>query len=111
MLNQEQDRMNIKILENPIAENIIHRVEKNETIEQIAKLYNQTKEVLLEVNGLKRQIEEGDRLLIPKKNKAIYVVKPLDTIPKIAKKFNVTENQIKKENNTEKIFIGQVLVI
>ncbi|PKK95968.1 MAG: hypothetical protein CVV59_00975 [Tenericutes bacterium HGW-Tenericutes-4] len=111
MFNEQQDRMNIRVLKTEKNTNIIHKVVVGETIEQIAKKYNQTKEVLLEINQMRRGVEVGDRLFIPQKNRAIYVVKPLDTLSKIARKYGVSEQEICKLNQTQKIFIGQVLVI
>jgi LysM repeat protein len=106
-----EDSSKVKFLNLAKNKNLIHKVEYGETIEKIAKLYNQTKENLIKVNNLKNGIEQGDRLIIPQKNIAIYVVKPLDSLSKIAYKFDVTEEHIKKENNIDKVFIGQVLVI
>ena len=110
MFDEMQDNYKIKVLNINASKNLVHKVEEGETIEQIAKLYNQTRDSLMKVNNIKT-IEEGDRLIVPQKNTAIYVVKPLDTIAKIAAKFNVDEEQIKKNNNSSKIFIGQVLII
>ena len=110
MFNDYEDNNKIKVITSANNKNLVHKVLEDETISSIAKLYNQTRDCLMKVNNIKN-VEEGDRLIIPQKNTAIYVVKPLDTITKIAKKFNVSEEEIVKNNNSSKIFIGQVLII
>ncbi|MDD4211407.1 MAG: LysM peptidoglycan-binding domain-containing protein [Clostridia bacterium] len=110
MFDENEDKYKIKVLNANNKKNIVHRVEEGETIESIARLYNQTKDSLMKINNIK-VVEEGDRLVIPQKNTAIYVVKPLDTLVKIASKYNVSVEEIVKNNNSSKIFIGQVLII
>ena len=49
----------------------------------------------------------GDYLELHKEN--VYVVKPLDTLYKIANKLGVDERTLVQKNNIQKIFIGQIL--
>ncbi len=53
----------------------------------------------------------GDFALVEFNNGVEYVVKPLDTLQQIAKKFDVKKEDIIKINNlkSEKLFIGQIL--
>ena len=44
-------------------------------------------------------------------SKREYIVKPLDTIAKIAQKLNITQNELKTILNGKNIFIGQKIVI
>jgi LysM repeat protein len=111
MINENEDRKHIKVLHYEKNTNLIHLVKVGETIEQIAKQYNQTKEVLMEMNQIKQTVEAGDRLFIPQKNRAIYVVKPLDTLQKIARRYGVSEQEICTLNDIKQIFIGQILLI
>jgi len=111
MKNEIQFSKSIRIVPQDELHSFIHKIKIGETLEKIAKLYNQTKEVLIEVNALKKPIEVGERLYIPQKNRAIYVVKPLDTIAKIAQKYKISEEEIVALNHTNKIFIGQILLI
>lgn len=90
--------------------NILHKVEHNETIESIARKYNNSPNLLRQVNKISN-VEVGDILLIPQKNKATYVVKPLDTFESLSNKFGVSIESIKSNNNTNKLFIGQTLII
>lgn len=101
----------ITVLNNYNKKNILHKVAYGETIEEIAKLYNNSKEKIRKVNNLMGEIEEGNILLISEKNIAIYVVKPLDTFASIAKKFEVSVMHLKQLNKTEHLFIGQRLII
>ena len=111
MKNEIQFAKNIRVIPQDDSQFFIHKVKQGEKLETIAKLYNQTKEVLIEVNALKKPIEVGERLYIPQKNRAIYIVKPLDTLAKIAQKYKITEEEIIALNHTNKIFIGQILLI
>ena len=40
-----------------------------------------------------------------------YVVKPFDTIAKIADKFKTTEEKLMQFNNISQVFLGQIIYI
>jgi len=101
----------ISIIKNFVRKNIVHKVKIGETLEDIAKKYTTTTQILMQVNNIK-SVAEGDRVYIPHQNTAIYVVKPLDTINSIAQKFNVSVEYIREKNcGIERCFIGQQIVI
>ena len=56
---------------------------------------------------------KGDLLYISTQNALIYVVKPLENINTIAKKLNVTKEQLIEKNNLKStnLFIGQKLIV
>lgn len=58
-------------------------------------------------------VKEGDFTLVKRDNSVGYIVKPLDTITRIAKEFNVTEKEIINRNQLKstKLYIGQYLKI
>lgn len=88
---------------------IFHKVKENETIEQIAKIYNINVQLLKYENKID-EVFAGDLLFIPQQNQNIYIVQPTDTLPSIAKKLNITVEQLKQKNNCLNIFIGQKLM-
>lgn len=57
------------------------------------------------------QLEKGDIVLVNYKKSFIYIVKPIDTLESISKKFGKSVEEIKRKNNIRAIFIGQQLDI
>lgn len=100
-----------------------HKVEKGETIAQIAQKYNVTPYDIYKVNpDAQSGLQPNSILLIPKKgnnNKAIskgltHKVAPKETLFGIEKKYGVSDEALKKANpDLEKLGlqIGQTLVI
>lgn len=79
---------------------VLVKVDLNDNIEELKKKYN-----------IKDNLEVGDMFIVSSQEK--YVVKPLDTIDKIANKFGVTIDYLINKNNlkTKKVFVGQVLIV
>ena len=95
----------------------IHVVKRNENLGKIAQKYKCSVTDLKKWNNLKSNIiKEGQKLKVyppeqqtptaqtqtqskPSSNGTVYTVKHGDNLTKIAKKFNVTVNYIKKKNN------------
>ncbi len=103
--------MEVKILENVQKNSVFHTVKKNQTLIEIAKMYNVSTELIKQNNTQFNNLEIGDVLFIPFTNVAIHIVKPLEKLCDIAKKYNVTEEYIKKKNDLNEIFIGLKLYI
>lgn len=83
----------------------------NESFEEIAKKFDCSVSSLKSYNKLD-SIYNGSILAIPShqtQTKKVYVVKPADTLEKIAIKLNVKKQDLIKENNINKVFIGQIL--
>ncbi len=103
--------------------NTTHKVEKGETINQIAQKYNVTPYDIYQLNpDAQSGLKPNSVLLIPKKgntkkpiSKVItHKVEPKETLFGIEKKYGVTDEAIKKANpDLEKLGlqIGQTLVI
>ena len=90
---------------------LIHTVEKNQTLSSIAKLYNTSSVSISNIN--KTPIHEGQRLIIEQKSGKLHVVKPFETLSKIATKYGVSENELLRLNNLQssKLYIGQQILI
>ena len=92
-----------------------HVVKSGETLWSIAKKYNTTVDKLKDINNLSSNILTINQVLqLPTGNISditTYTVKKGDTLYSIAKKFNLTVNELKSINNltTDILSIGQVL--
>lgn len=91
-------------------ENIYHKVMKGETYKSIAELYCVSESKLKSHNN-NQILYENIYVFVPKANRCFHIVKPLETLSSIAKLYNLTEEAILFANQSEKIFIGQRLVI
>ncbi len=90
----------------------IHKVKKEESVRDICVKYSVCEEELLSANNLvEEDIKEGVLLFVSVPDGRRYVVKPFDTIRKIAEKFEVSEAAILEFNNIKQIFLGQIIYI
>ena len=91
---------------------VIYKVQKDDTLERIAKKLGVEKEYILRFNNIPSEIvETGDILFLPRKNIRVHIVAPLDTLPKIAQKYGISEQEIIKKNSISTLFIGQKLYL
>ncbi|MEG1494904.1 MAG: LysM peptidoglycan-binding domain-containing protein [Bacilli bacterium] len=111
-------------VELPISKYYI--IEKDDSLYSIAKKFNTTVSELLRINKLtSSNLTVGQKLLIPEVSiipppdlppiieTIKYIVKKGDSLWNIAKKFNTTVDDIKKNSNlnSENLTIGQILTI
>ena len=89
--------------------NVIYKVKSGDTISNICAVNKVSQEEFKELNNVD-EIFENDVVLLPEKFSKIYVVKPLDTVEKIAKNMNVSVEMVKKKIKDKKIFIGQKII-
>ena len=94
----------------------IYEVVKGDSLWAIANKYNIRVNELIELNNLTDlTITIGQKLLVPKKDieEDIYIVEKGDTLWSIAKKNNITVNELKELNSltNNTISIGQLLKI
>ncbi len=80
----------------------IYEIKNGDTLYQISKKYNVNTKLLAELNGLKLDdyIYSGDNILIPKKNVSYYITKESDTLYGVSRIFNITEDELIKQNKT-----------
>ncbi|NYE56542.1 C40 family peptidase [Carboxydothermus ferrireducens] len=100
-------------------------VKSGDNLWLLARRYNTTVEAIKKANNLKSEaLKPGQKLVIPGKSTAtavsrsssgssVYIVKAGDTLWDIAKKFNLTVDELKRLNNlkSEKLSIGQKLLV
>lgn len=90
---------------------IIHRVEKGDTISSISARYKIPSGVIIYDNEINEDIYEGQRLVISKISGIVYKVKPADNIDSIAKNFGVTKDKILNDNKTDMLFPFMDIII
>ena len=89
---------------------IVFRVNKQMTLEEIAQKFHTTPLAIARLNNLDTEVFVGMRLIIEPCEGEYYTVQPFDTVASIAKKFGVSE-EIVKEYNSDRVFIGQRVFI
>ena len=91
-------------------------VKKGDNLYSIAKTYGITQKELMDINNLNSNLLSiGQILLIPSNDveTTTYIVKPGDTLYKIARDYNTTVTDIISKNNltSNTLSIGQLLII
>ncbi|MGN0974210.1 MAG: LysM peptidoglycan-binding domain-containing protein [Bacilli bacterium] len=110
------------ILKEPVNDNVssymIYTVERGDSLYSIAQKYGSTVEEIRSLNNLKSDLLTiGQQLKIPNniptETYIIYTVEPGDSLYSIAKKYNITVDDIKQANNLTNnlLLIGQTLSI
>lgn len=100
----------IKILNEKSA--TFYTVQQNDTLDKVCKIYGVEKSLIEKYNNIQNSVlESGDVLFIPCQNVRCHIVAPLDTLTKIAQKYNVSEQEIINKNNVSTLFIGQKLYL
>lgn len=89
-----------------------YTVQKGDTLEKICAIFGIEQQIIRQNNHLDGVVlEHGDVVYIPCQNVRCHVVAPLDTLSKIAQKYNVTEKQILEKNHIATLFIGQKIYL
>lgn len=89
----------------------IYRVQNGDTIKSIAEKFHTQETFLISLNALTEEVCVGDILLVEKIKGEPYIVKPLDTLEKIAGYDKDRIFEIINKNKTDVIFVGQKLFI
>lgn len=91
-------------------------VQKGDSLWSIAKKYNNTVDKLKDINNLKNdKLSLGQKLLVNKVDVSdnYYIVKKGDSLWSIAKKYNISVDELKEMNNLNNnmLSIGQKLIV
>ena len=104
----------------PVNKENVYIVKKGDTLYQIAKKYNTTVEELKKINNITSNLlSVNQKLTIPTKitNESTeydyYIVQKGDSLYQIAKKYNITTNELKNINNltTDLLNIGKKIKV
>jgi len=87
----------------------IHRVREGDTYASIADKFDTVAEIVKAENG-GGEFMAGDLVFVSDPQGVLYTARPLDTIAGIAKKFNVSPNDIFPAD-IENVYVGQKLLI
>lgn len=89
-----------------------YTIKKGDNLYDIAKLKDTTVDILAGVNGLNKDeyIYEGQILLVPKKDTALYITKTGDTIEDVASFFKTVSTDVLYSNNNIYLLPGQLIV-
>ncbi len=66
---------------------------------------------IISLNGLTKEISEGDMLFLEKENARTYKVGLFETADSIANKFNIDKQELLALNGVEYIFYGQTIIV
>ena len=95
-----------------IAKEFYYRVRKGDEINDICQSMNTSRENIT-FDRAKPEILPGEWIKVRVNDYMTHIVKPLDTIDKIAKRYDISTENLKKDNQltTEKLYIGQLIKI
>lgn len=101
--------VNREMIETPYYS--VYVVSKGDTLYKISREFNVNPKLLAELNGLKMDeyIYPNQVLLIPKKGVQFYITKDDDTLAGVSKIFNVSENDVIKQNKSIYLLPGQMI--
>ncbi len=83
---------------------IFYRVEKFDDLTNIEQKFGIPKSVIIYDNNLKREVREGDLIVLNIGNDKLYTVMPTEKLEDICKKFNMEEGDILYKNKIENVY-------
>ena len=91
---------------------IKYNVQNGDTLYMIARNYNVDLDTLISLNGLNKEdyIYPNQDLIIPKENINIYITKKDDTINTLLKNFNITYDDLLKNNDNIYLKEDQLII-
>lgn len=90
---------------------IFFRVDKEDSLLSLSIKFNVPPIEIINYNGLKREIECGDVVVIPVKEGVFYTVGVGEDENSIAKKFNVDKERLLQTNGVPYLFYGLTIRI
>lgn len=118
LLNRINDKTDIKVGEEIIVPNnkeipfVIYRVNKGDTLFDIARRNNVNYKDLILINGLKEgeYIYPNQELLIPKPDIGVYTLENTESLVQVANKVGVSVDNIIKQNATIYLLPNQLIL-
>lgn len=118
LLNRINDKTDIKVGEEIIVPNnkeipfVIYRVNKGDTLFDIARRNNVNYKDLILINGLKEgeYIYPNQELLVPKPDIGVYTVENTESLVQVSNKIGVSIDNIIKQNATIYLLPNQLIL-
>ena len=118
LLNRINDKTDIKVGEEIIVPNnkeipfVIYRVNKGDTLFDIARRNNVNYKDLILINGLKEgeYIYPNQELLVPKPDIGVYTVENTESLVQVSNKVGVSIDNIIKQNATIYLLPNQLIL-
>lgn len=95
-----------------LAKEFLYRVKENDTIQSLCSKFNTSKAKIIRNNN-KIDLYAGEWIKIKVNEYLSHFVKPMETLSKIAKQYNVSIEKLKTDNELyeERLYIGQLIKI
>ncbi|MBE5756543.1 MAG: LysM peptidoglycan-binding domain-containing protein [Clostridiales bacterium] len=90
---------------------IFYRVIKEDSVTLISDKFNLPSITIIEDNHLKKEVEEGDILVLRKEDRQVYKVGVKETIETVCKKFNIEKEEFIKLNKIDYVFYGLLVYV
>ena len=89
-----------------------YKINKGDTLYDIARRYNINPDLLASLNGLNNSdyIYPDQTILIPKSNYSYYITKKGDTLNGVSEVFGISKGELLQENPIVYLLEGQLLV-
>ncbi|NCB48684.1 MAG: LysM domain-containing protein [Clostridia bacterium] len=97
----------ITILNNFLPFQVLE-IDNEKNINEIIKKWKTSKAQIIYNN---ENLKKGDKIVLKNLNLKTHIVKPMETLDEIAKKYNVSKEEILEKNKISQLFIGQQLFI
>ncbi len=88
-----------------------YRAQKGDTVCSLSERFSIPQIKIISLNGLKKEIQEGDMLYLEKEKTATYRVGLFETADSVAKKFNISSESLLEQNGVEYIFYGLIIIV
>lgn len=103
---------NVKIFDlSKLEEKFVYRIERGDTVSILAKRFHASPNAIIAINGLTKEPELGETLLIERADGDFYTVVPTDTLESVCGYDKNKINALKVKNRTDFIYVGMKIVI
>lgn len=91
---------------------VYYQIKKGDNINTIIKKFNIQNNSIIR-NNPSIDLYEGEIIKIRRKANILHIVKPMDSLEKIATKYSTSVDELIKLNNlnSTRLFVGQVIII
>lgn len=88
-----------------------YRVQAGDSVLSLAQKFNLSACKIIADNNLKKEISQGDLLLICKNSTCAYKVQPFETAESLSQKIGVSKEKLLKQNCVDYLFYGLVVTV